>query len=84
MGKPKQRPERLAEKLKAIRLKLGLSQNELIRELGFEGELIQSHISSYEVNKHNRIPPAGVLLQYSKISGVPLQIIIDDDEEIPF
>ena len=84
MGKPKQRPERLAEKLKAIRMSLGLSQNELIRRLGFENELIQSHISAYEAEKHNRIPPVGVILQYSKVSGIPLEQIIDDDCEISF
>ena len=82
MGKPKQRPDRLAEKLKAIRLGLGLSQNELVKKLGFEGELIQSHISAYEVKKHNRIPAIGVLLQYSRISGIPLETIIDDELEI--
>ena len=83
MGKPKQRPERLAEKLRTIRLNLGLSQNELIQKMGFEGELIQSHISAYEVEKHQRIPPVGVLLQYSRISGIPLETIVDDEMEIP-
>ncbi len=74
---PKQRSERLPEKLKSIRVSLGLSQNELIRRLGFEGELIQSHISAYEVKKHSRVPPSGVLLQYSRISGIPLENIVD-------
>lgn len=82
MSKPKQRPERLAEKLKAIRLMLGLSQNELIKKLRFEDELIQSHISAYEAKKHQRIPPIGVLLQYSRISGIPLEIIVDDEVDI--
>lgn len=83
MGKPKQRPERLAGKLRTIRLNLGLSQTELIQKMGFEGELIQSHISAYEVEKHQRIPPVGVLLQYSRISGIPLETIVDDEMEIP-
>ncbi len=82
MGQPKQHSERLPEKLKTIRLALGLSQNELIKRLGFEGELIQSHISAYEVKKHNRTPPIGVLLQYSRISGVPLENIVDDALEL--
>jgi transcriptional regulator with XRE-family HTH domain len=82
MDKPKQYPKRLPEKLKKIRILLKLSQNELIRRLGFEGELIQSHISAYEVKKHNRTPPIGVLLQYSRISGIPLENIVDDALEL--
>ncbi len=82
MSQPKQHSERLPEKLKSIRLSLGLSQNELVKRLGFEGELIQSHISAYEVKKHNHTPPVGVLLQYARISGVPLENIIDDSLEL--
>lgn len=82
MDRPKQRSERLPEKLKSIRVSLGLSQNELIRKLGFEGDLIQSHISAYEVKRHNRVPPIGVLLQYSRVSGIPLENIIDDALEL--
>ncbi len=78
----KQHPTRLPEKLKSIRRTLRLSQNELIKRLGFEGELIQSHISAYEVKKHNRTPPIGVLLQYARISGIPLENIVDDALEL--
>ena len=82
MAGSKQFPERLPEKLRNIRRALNLSQNELIKRLGFEGELIQSHISAYEVKKHHRTPPIGVLLQYSRISGIPLENIVDDELEI--
>lgn len=82
MGKVKQRPERLAEKLRFIRESLGLSQNQIIKRLGFEDELIQSHISAYEVEKHNRIPPIGVLLQYARLANISLESIVDDELEI--
>lgn len=83
MGQPKQKPTRLAEKLLQIRMSLGLSQNELIRELGFEGELIQGHISAYERHHENRVPPLGVVLQYARIAGVDMEILVDDDLDLP-
>jgi transcriptional regulator with XRE-family HTH domain len=82
LSKAMQHPKKLAGKLKSIRESLGLSQSQMIKMLGFEGELGQSHISSYENEKHNRIPPVGVLLQYSKISNINLERIIDDDLDL--
>ncbi len=57
--KARQTSARLAMKLLQIRQKLGLSQNQMIRHLGFEGELIQSHISAYEQEneKLRRVTP---------------------------
>lgn len=43
--KARQKPANLGKKLAHIRTELGLSQNEVIRELGFADELRQSHIS---------------------------------------
>jgi transcriptional regulator with XRE-family HTH domain len=83
MRQPKQKPARLAEKLLKIRTSLGLSQNELIRELGFEGELIQAHISAYERQHENRVPPLGVVLQYARIAGVNMETLVDDDLDLP-
>jgi transcriptional regulator with XRE-family HTH domain len=78
-----QTPTRLAEKLFRIRANLGLSQNQLIRELGFEGELKQSHISSYESQKYNRIPPVGVILRYARLANLPMEVLVDDDLDLP-
>lgn len=83
MEKPRQRPLRLAEKLRHIRTALGLSQNEMIRRLGFEGELIQAHISAYERRHENRIPPLGVVLQYARCAGVEMELLIDDSLDLP-
>jgi transcriptional regulator with XRE-family HTH domain len=86
MGRaPRQTPARLAEKLLFIRTKmLGLSQNEMIRRLGFEGELIQSHISAYEQEneKLRREPPLGVLLQYARVAKTSVENLIDDRLEV--
>jgi transcriptional regulator with XRE-family HTH domain len=83
MKRPRQKPLRLAEKLLRIRTALGLSQNEMIRRLGFDGELIQAHISAYERKRENRIPPLGVVLQYARCAGVEMEVLVDDDCELP-
>jgi transcriptional regulator with XRE-family HTH domain len=81
---------RLAAKLLQIRTSLGLSQNQIIRRLGLEGELIQSHISAYEQQneKLRRMPPPTVLLAYARVisttgRGEFLEALIDDRMEIP-
>jgi transcriptional regulator with XRE-family HTH domain len=82
MGKtPRMRSRRLPEKLRQIRDRLGLSQNGLIHQLGFEGLLVQASISGYESG--TREPPLPVLLRYSQISGIWVNSIIDDKIDIP-
>jgi transcriptional regulator with XRE-family HTH domain len=83
MVRPRQKPARLAEKLLRIRTALGLSQNEMIRRLGFEGELIQAHISAYERCHENRVPPLGVVLQYARCAGVSMDVLVDDNLDLP-
>jgi transcriptional regulator with XRE-family HTH domain len=72
---------RLAEKLKQIRLQLGLSQNEILERLGFSDELFRSNISQYE--RGERIPPLQVLLAYARIANVWLDVLVDDNLELP-
>lgn len=75
------KPARLAEKLMEVRLKLGLSQNELISRMGLIGELTQSRISAYE--RGVREPPLSVLLSYARIAGVCMEGFVDDDLDLP-
>lgn len=75
------RPERLAEKLLGIRTALGLSQNGLIRRLGFSEDLTQDYISAYE--RGVREPPLPVLLEYARAVGVCLAVLIDDALDLP-
>ena len=75
------KPVRLAEKLRTVRLSLGLSQNELIKQLGFEDVLYQSNISGYESGE--REPPLPILLAYAQAAGLCLDILVDDACDLP-
>jgi|ERR1044072_380673 transcriptional regulator with XRE-family HTH domain len=75
------KPKRLAGKLLQIRLALGLSQNELIRRLDFEKELVQGTISTYELGK--REPSLPLLLKYARLANVWVDVLIDDELDLP-
>ena len=82
MGKASRpKPKRLADKLLQIRLALNLSQNELIRRLNFEKELVQGTISTYELGK--REPSLPLLLQYARLAGVCVDVLVDDELNLP-
>lgn len=75
-------PARLAEKLLQVRLRLGLSQSQMLRSLGDTGTRLHApHLSGYESGK--REPPLVVLLQYARAAGVPVEVLIDDDQDLP-
>lgn len=73
--------ERLAEKLKAIRETLGLSQNELLERTGFGTFLFRSNISQYE--RGLRVPSPAVLLAYARLADLDLAVLIDDELDLP-
>lgn len=77
----RQKPKRLANKLLRIRQALGLSQNEMIRRLGMEKELIQGTISAYELG--NREPSLLILLKYARVAGVNMDVLVDDSIDLP-
>ena len=82
MGKSSRpKPERLAEKLLAIRLALGLSQPEMHRHLGLEGEVEYTNISKYELGRNE--PPLNTLLRYARVARVHLEDIVDDELDLP-
>jgi transcriptional regulator with XRE-family HTH domain len=82
MGKTSRiKPIRLPEKLLQIRQGLGLSQNELIRHLGYSELLVQASISGYESG--TREPPLPVLLAYARAAGVWLDVLVDDELDMP-
>jgi hypothetical protein len=83
-GKPKQkrkRPPRLAAKLLEVRLKLGLSQGEMVRRLGMEGELERDYISKYE--RGILEPPLHVLCAYADAANVFLDALARDNLDLP-
>ncbi|HEY9285260.1 MAG TPA: helix-turn-helix transcriptional regulator [Pyrinomonadaceae bacterium] len=82
MGKhPRRKQQRLAEKLLQVRLALGLSQNEMLRQLGAGEALLRGSISNYEVGE--REPPLYILLGYARLAGVCLERLVDDDLDLP-
>src|SRR5215212_3445394 len=82
MGKrSRPRPRRLAEKLLQIRQAYDLSQNGMIRRLGLEEELVQADVSAFELG--TREPALPHLLRYARTAGVTVDVLIDDDLDLP-
>ena len=81
MGHARRRPTRLAEKLLQIRTALGVSQPEMHRRLGAEDEIPYTRISDYELDKSE--PTLMILLSYARLAGVPTEVLIDDELELP-
>jgi len=82
MGKARRpRPTRLAEKLIEIRHSLGLSQNEMLNRLGLADEFGRNYISAFELG--TREPPLPVLLEYARAAGVWLDVLVDDELDMP-
>jgi transcriptional regulator with XRE-family HTH domain len=78
----RQKPERLASKLRIIRERLDLTQEEIIQRLNCKNiPLYPASISEYE--KGRREPPLLVLLQYARIAGVAMEILVDDELDLP-
>lgn len=79
--RPRPRPERLAEKLLAIRTALGLSQAQTVKHLDVEGMIVPGQISEFETGK--REPSLPVLLRYARAAGVCVDVLIDDEMDLP-
>jgi transcriptional regulator with XRE-family HTH domain len=77
----RRKPARLAEKLLAIRTGLGLSQNGLIRRIGFVDDLSQAEISMFE--RGIRVPPLPVILEYARAADTSVEALIDDTLDLP-
>ena len=78
----RQQPAQLAVKLKEIRTKLGLTQQQMVEHLHKAKPGLQAgHISEYETGK--REPSLLVLLSYAKLAGISTDTLIDDSLEMP-
>lgn len=75
------KPLRLPEKLLQIRTSLGLSQNGILSELGFNDKLFRSNVSQYELG--NREPSLVVLLTYARLANIYVDVLIDDELDLP-
>ena len=81
MGNVRPRPKRLAEKLRQIRISLGLSQPEMHRRLQAEDEIDYTTISKYELDQNE--PLLEILLRYARLAGVHLEDIVDNELDLP-
>ena len=73
------RPKKLPAKLFAIRQHFDLSQSQLVRALDC-GELSSARISEYE--NGTREPSLLVLLRYSKLAHVTINVLVDDNVKL--
>lgn len=78
---PRMRVNRLPEKLRAVREQLNLSQNGMLQLLEFEKLTDRSIISGYE--RGEREPPLPVLLRYARVANVSVEVLIDDELDLP-
>jgi transcriptional regulator with XRE-family HTH domain len=79
--RPRQRPERLAEKLLAIRTALELSQAQMVKRLDAEEMIVPGQISEFETGK--REPSLPILLRYARVAGVWMDVLVDDELDLP-
>lgn len=80
MGRSRRnKPQRLATKLLKIRHSLGLSQSEMARALGLTTHY--SAVSHFELG--TREPDLLVALKYARLAGIPTEVLIDDNLDLP-
>lgn len=79
----RQVPTRLAEKLRIIRESLELSQGGMLKHLSLSEEdgFFRSSISGYELG--TRLPPYNVLLAYARSVNIYVEVLIDDEIDLP-
>jgi transcriptional regulator with XRE-family HTH domain len=77
----REKPTKLGKKLAKIRAHLGLSQDGLVRTLGLTSKLTRNEISKYE--RGVREPSLQVLLKYARAAKVNVEVLIDDELQLP-
>ena len=76
------RPKRLAAKLRQIRLRLGLTQQQVAEHLSDVDSPRQAgHVSEYE--RGVREPSLLVLLAVARLASVPMEVLVDDQLDLP-
>jgi len=78
---PRRTPKRLPEKLREIRLKLGLSQNGMISRMGLAEELTREEVSSFELGR--RQPNLLILWAYANAANLYVDALILDSVDLP-
>ncbi len=76
------KPNRMGEKVREIRLRLGFTQQKMFELLERHGAKIHvGYIGSYEINE--RIPTLLVTLAYARAVGIPMEALVDDNINLP-
>jgi transcriptional regulator with XRE-family HTH domain len=80
---PRPQPDRLAEKLHQLRIQLGYTLEEMAQALDHvkKSPPDKSHIHRFEAGI--REPSLLVLLGYSRVTGVSLEVLVDDSLNLP-
>jgi transcriptional regulator with XRE-family HTH domain len=81
----KQRPQKLGAKLTSIRASLGITQDEVakrLKSLGADTTIHSGYIGDFETTD-KREPGLLTLFAYSKLSGISVNLLIDDEVELP-
>lgn len=80
---PRPQPDRLAKKLRQLRILLGYTLEEMAQALADvkKSPPNKSHIHRFESGL--REPSLLVLLGYSRVAGVSLEILVDDELDLP-
>ena len=73
------KPLRLSDKLLAVRKRLQMSQTEMARAL--ELKVHYSAVSNFELG--TREPDLIIVLRYARLAGVPMEMIVDDQMNLP-
>jgi transcriptional regulator with XRE-family HTH domain len=53
----------------------------MLRHLGLEDAVVYNRISDYELGK--REPPLTILLRYARAANVYLEVLVDDELDLP-
>lgn len=76
------RPKRLGEKLEFIRKSLDLTREQIIERLDYtESNLYPQNIWGFE--KSEREPNLLILLAYSRLAQIHLEVLVDDNLDLP-
>ena len=79
---PRPRPERLATKLRQIRMLLDLTQEQMAEQLKhIESPPQPGHISEFE--RGRREPSLLYLLAVARLAGVSMDVLVDDHVNLP-